>query len=334
MSVGYLARRILLLLLVIWTAATINFFVPKLSPRNPVLERLQEASRGGGRQQTGLQEMLQAYQAQFGLDKPLWEQYVNYMSGVMRLDFGYSINAYPKKAMDVIVEALPWTIGLATISTLLAFLIGTILGALIAWPRSPRFLRSLIPPLMMFQAMPFYILGLILIYIFAFKLRILPLGGGFSRGAVPRWNLTFALDLLKHAILPALSIILVQLGGWALGMRGLMVSVQGEDFITYAEAKGLKPSRIFTRYAMRNAMLPQVTALLPSLSFIIIGTGFVEIIFGYPGLGTVIGQAINSLDYFVIYAITIILTIVICIATLIIDLTYPLLDPRIKYERG
>jgi peptide/nickel transport system permease protein len=138
--------------------------------------------------------------------------------------------------------------------------------------------------------------------------------------------------VLKHAILPALSIILVSIGSWALGMRSLMVSTQGEDYITYAEAKGLKGGRIFARYAMRNALLPQITGLLPALGFIIIGTGFVEVIFAYPGLGTLMGTAIGTLDYFLIYGISMMLTIIVCIGTLLIDLTYPLLDPRIKYE--
>jgi peptide/nickel transport system permease protein len=220
------------------------------------------------------------------------------------------------------------------VSTAIAFVIGSLLGALLAWPKSPRFLRVLVPPMMMFQSMPFFLLGLVLIYFLSFQWKLLPLGGGYSRGAVPKWSVPFALDLLRHAILPALSIILVSIGGWALGMRGLMVSVQGEDYITYAEAKGLKDSRIFTRYAMRNALLPQITGLIPALGFIIIGTGFVEVVFAYPGMGSLIGTAISTLDYFVIYGVSMIVTLAICIAALLIDLAYPLLDPRIKYEQS
>ncbi len=302
MSVKYLVKRVLLLILVLWTAATVNFFVPKLSPRNPILERLQQAAVGGGRNQTGLQEMLKGYQKDFGLDKPVWEQYLLYLGGAMRLDFGYSISQYPRKVTDVILEAMPWTIWLATVSTLIAFVIGSLLGALVAWPKSPQFLRWLMPPMMMLQSMPFFLLGLILIYFLAFQWKLFPLGGGYSRGAVAQWSLPFALDVLGHAILPALS--------------------------------GLKSSRIFTRYAMRNALLPQITGLLPALGFIIIGTGFVEVIFAYPGLGTLMGTAIGTLDYFLIYGISMMLTIIVCIATLLIDLAYPLLDPRIKYEQS
>jgi peptide/nickel transport system permease protein len=334
MPVRYLVRRLLMLVLVVWTAATINFFLPKLSPRDPIMERLQQAAFGGGRQQSGLQEMVKSYQRDFGLDKPLWQQYLRYLGGVTRFDFGYSLAQYPRKVTDVIADALPWTIGLAFATTLIAFAIGTILGALIAWPRSPKFFRYLIPPLMTLSAIPFYMFALILIYFFAFRWRIFPLAGAYSRGAVPQFSMTFILDLLKHALLPGLAIVLVSIGGWALSMRGLMVMIQGEDYITFAEAKGLKPGRIFLRYALRNAMLPQMTGLLLSLGYIIFGTALVETVFGYPGLGSLIGSSIQTLDYFTIYGVVMILVIAISLATLAMDLLYPLLDPRVKYERG
>ncbi len=334
MPVRYLVKRLLLVVLVIWTAATLLFILPKLSPRNPIMERLQAAARGGGRQQTGLLAMIKAYEHDFGLDRPLWEQYLTYLGKMARLDFGYSMANYPRKVMDVIGAAMPWTIGLAFTTTLIAFVLGTVLGALLSWPRSPRFLRFLVPPLMTLSAVPFYMLGLILIYFFAFRWRIFPLAGAYSRGQVPQLTFKYMVDVVHHAMLPALSIILASIGGWALAMRGLMVSVQGEDYITYAEAKGLKPQRIFLRYAMRNALLPQITGLLLQLGFIILGTSLVELIFGYPGLGSVIGASIQSLDYFTIYGIGMILVLCISFVTLLMDLIYPLLDPRITYERG
>ena len=132
MSVRYLVKRVLLLVLVMWTAATVNFFVPKLSPRNPIIERLQQASVGGGRQQTGIKEMLAVYEKEFGLDRPLWEQYLTFLGGAIRMDFGYSISQYPRKVTDVIADAMPWTIWLAMVSTAIAFILGTLLGALLA----------------------------------------------------------------------------------------------------------------------------------------------------------------------------------------------------------
>jgi peptide/nickel transport system permease protein len=330
----YLAKRLGLLFLVMWTAATINFFIPKLSPRDPILEKLQQAAMTGGRQQSGLKEMVELYQKQFGLDRPLWEQYLTHMGNMARLDFGYSLAQYPRRVMDVIGEALPWTIGLALTTTLLSFAIGTIFGALIAWPKAPRFLRYFMPPLIVLYAIPGFLLAFILIYFLAFRWRMLPLAGAYSRGAIPSFSPRFILDLMRHATLPALALILTALGGWALAMRGMMVTVQGEDYITYAEARGLHPRRIFLKYAVRNALLPQITGLILSLGLLITANILVEGIFGYPGLGLVVLNAIQNLDYFVIYGVTMILVLAISFATLFLDLIYPLLDPRIKYEGG
>lgn len=332
MPVRYLVKRFLLLILVVWTAATINFIVPKLSPRNPILEKLQQASTAGGRQQTGIQEMVKQYEKDFGLDKPLWQQYLTYIKNMARLDFGYSLSQYPRKVMEVIGTAMPWSIGLLVVTTALAFLIGTLLGALMSWPKAPKFFHYLMPPLIILYALPAFLLAFVLIYFLAFRWQLLPLTGAYSRGAVPEWSLSFILDLLKHALLPGLAIILTSMGGWALAMRGMMVTVQGEDYITYAEARGLKPRRIFARYALRNALLPQLTGLVLSLGFLITGNIVVEGIFGYPGLGSLVSGAIQNLDYFLIYGVTMILVLSIALATLILDLVYPLLDPRIKYE--
>jgi peptide/nickel transport system permease protein len=333
-TITYLAKRLGLLVLVLWTAATINFFIPKLSPRDPILEKLQQAAMGGGRQQSGLKEMMAAYQKAFGLDKPLWEQYLTYMGNMARLDFGYSLSGYPRKVIDVIGDAMPWTIGLALVTTVLSFTIGTLLGALIAWPKAPRFLQYFMPPLIVLYAVPAFLLAFVLIYFLAFRWRLLPLSGAYSRGAIPSYTPRFIIDLLRHATLPALALILASMGGWALAMRGMMVSVQGEDYITYAEARGLPPRRIFMKYALRNAFLPQITGLVLSLGFLITANILVEGIFGYPGLGSVVFGAITTLDYFLIYGVTMILTLAISLATLLLDLIYPLLDPRIKYEGG
>lgn len=333
-TIMYLVKRLALLVLVMWSAATINFFIPKLSPRDPILEKLQQASMGGGRQQSGIKEMVAVYQKQFGLDRPLWEQYVTYIGNVARLDFGYSLSGYPRRVMDVIGDAMPWTIGLALVSTLLSFGIGTLLGALIAWPKAPRFLRYLMPPLITLYALPGFLLAFVLIYFLAFRWRILPLSGAYSRGAVPALTPRFVIDLLRHATLPALALVLTAMGGWALAMRGMMVSVQGEDYITYAEARGIAPQRIFMKYALRNALLPQITGLILSLGFLITANILVEGIFGYPGLGSVVLRAIQTLDYFLIYGVTMIIVLAISLATLLLDLIYPLLDPRIKYEGG
>lgn len=330
----YAMRRVAQFLIVLWGAATLNFLLPRLAPGNPVRERLLNAMATGGLQQVGIEEMVRAYNEQFGLDKPLWYQYLRYLSNALHLEFGYSITSYPARVVDILAAALPWTIGLLLVSTLLAFTLGILFGALMAWPKSPRFFQYLVGPMMALSAIPYYLLGLVLIYVGGVIFRVFPLSGGYSIGTVPSLSVPFILDVFHHALLPSLSIILAATGFWALGMRGMMVTTEGEDYMTFAEAKGLNNRRIFLRYAVRNAILPQVTSLALSLGHIVSGSVVVEIVFGFPGVGSVLYQAINGLDYFVIYGVVLITVFAIAVATIIIDLLYPFLDPRISYRRA
>lgn len=332
---AYLIKRVIMLFLIIWAAATLNFFLPKLAPdRNPIREKMiQEATRGGYIQQ-GMEEMIKAYEAKFGLDKPVWQQYLNYIGDMMRFNLGYSISNYPRTVISLIMEALPWTLGLVTVTILISFSVGSVLGALIAWPRAPAVLRYTVPFLLTLSAVPFYLLGLILIYFLAFRLKWFPIGGGYPIGVVPSLTWPFIGELVRYATLPGLSMILAGAGGWALGMRGMMVTIQGEDYINFAEAKGLPDRQIFFRYAMRNAMLPQVTGLALSLGHVVAGATLVEIVFGYPGIGTLLQRSVASFDYFTIYGIVFFLIVSLGVLLLIMDLIYPLIDPRITYERG
>jgi peptide/nickel transport system permease protein len=333
-SRSFLLRRFGLLLLIIWTAATVNFLIPHITPRNPLREKLLEQASRSGYIEEGFDEMVAAYEARFGLDQPLWKQYINYMGDMARFDLGYSISNYPKTVWALIAEGLPWTIGLLLTTTLIAFTAGSLIGALMVWPTSSKFSRYVLPAFLMFGAVPAYVVALALVYFFAFRLKILPTGGGYGLTTIPNMSIEFALEILKHSILPALALVLTQAGGWALGMRGMMVTVEGEDYMTFAEAKGLKDSRMFFRYGIRNALLPQVTGLALALSGIISGAVLVELVMGYPGLGTKLAQAIYQLDYFTIYGIVFFLIVSLGIAMFIIDLLYPLLDPRINYEKG
>jgi peptide/nickel transport system permease protein len=288
----------------------------------------------GGYLQQGVQEMVTEYEAKFGLDKPLWQQYLTYLSDTAHFDFNYSISNYPRRVIDILLEGLPWTIGLLATTTLLSFFIGNVLGAFLGWPRAPKWLHLLMPPLLALHALPFFLLGLILVYVVGFTLQWLPLYGGYTAGAAPVLTFSFAFDVLRHAILPALSIILVSIGGWALGMRAMMVTTHGEDFTNFADAKGLRPRTIFFHYAMRNAVLPQATALALVMGQLLSGAVLVEVIFGYPGIGTVLFQAIRGSDFFLVQGIIFVVIISIGLSTLILDLIYPLLDPRITYQRG
>lgn len=332
MNLGYILKRIGVFLIIIWLAATVNFVMPRLAPVNPIREKLLQAVSFGGAGKIDMERVVKTYEEKFGLNQPLWKQYLNYLWDMARLEFGISLANFPSKVLDIILRALPWTISLLLLTTLIAFGLGTLLGALIAWPRTPMILHILVAPLLTLSSIPFYTLALILVYLLAFTWKIFPLSGGYALGSMPSLSLSFLKDALYHSILPALSIVLASLGSWAIGMRGMMISGLGEDYITFAEAKGLKGREIFLRYALRNALLPQVTALALSLGYIVSGAVLVEVVFGYPGVGTVLYQAIRTFDYFVIYGVVMMLILAIGLATLILDLLYPLLDPRITYQ--
>ncbi len=328
----YLPRRLLQFVGVLWGAATLNFFIPRLAPGNPVRDQLTQMASQGGYLQQGIEEMVKSYDQQFGLDQPMWLQYVRYLGAVLHLDFGYSLSQYPVRVITLIEAALPWTIGLLLVSTLLAFLLGTLVGAVIGWTRSPRSLRYLVPPLLVFSSIPYYLLGLVLVYLLAVTHPVFPLSGGYSISSAPSLSIPFALDVLHHSFLPAFSIVLAGMGFWGLGMRGMMVTTEGEDYMLFAEAKGLKGSRILLRYAVRNAILPQFTSLAIALGHIVSGSVILEVVFAFPGIGSLLIKAIAGSDFFLIYGIVFVIILAISIATLLIDLAYPLLDPRIMHR--
>jgi len=334
MRLSYVFKRFGIFLLIVWLASSINFFLPRLGGQDPMRAHLLEQAMLGGYVQAGLEEMVQEYNVKFGLDKPLWQQYLNYLGDVVHLDFNYSVSNYPRTVASMLADALPWTIGLLLTTTLLAFTIGTMLGAILGWPSTPRWLRFALPPLMALNAIPFFLLGLILIYLVTTRFPFFPLFGGYSPGTLLTLSLDSVLDVLRHAILPATSIVLVAIGGWALGMRAMMVTTQGEDYTIFADAKGLNPLTIFLHYSVRHALLPQATALALVLGHIASGAVLVEVIFGYPGMGTVLYNAIRQSDYFLIQGIVFGVIVSLGLATFILDLIYPLLDPRITYRRG
>ena len=335
MSLRYVVGRLLFFVVVVWAGISLIFFLPRLAPgRDPVRERLGMMVAMGGMNADTIELMAKSYEKKFGLDQPLWKQYVNYLNDMVHLNLGYSLAKFPTRVSDLIFNAAPWTIALLLTSTLIAFILGTILGALLAWPRAPGFLRWMLPPLFTFSSIPYYILGLVLIYVFAFRLRWFPLSGSSQILTMPTLSASYLLEVAYHSVLPALSIVLASVGFWSLSMRGMMITVEGEDYVTLAEAKGLPNRRIFVWYAMRNALLPQTTALALSLGTILSGALLVEIMFGYPGIGSVLFTAITGFDYFVIYGIVFFIVVTIALTTLILDLVYPLLDPRIRYQKS
>jgi len=332
MPLDYVLRRFAVFVVVVWAAATLNFLLPKTTGVDPVSQKLmQEATRGGYIQQ-GMTQMMQVYREKFGLDKPLWQQYLTYMNDLIHLDFNYSISQYPKKVIEIIRDSIWWTIGLLLSTTILEFLLGSLAGALMAWPKSPKWLGYIFTPFLTLSAVPYYLLGLVLVYIFGFQLRWLPMFGGYTPGTFIGLDPRSLLDIASHALLPALSLILSAIGFWALGMRSMMVTVQGEDYMILAEAKGLKDNTLLYKYALRNAILPQVTSLAIALGYVVSGAVLVEVVFAYPGIGNLLYLAIRNMDYFVIQGIVMLIIFAIATTTLILDLALPLLDPRITYK--
>lgn len=331
MPVAYLMRRISQLILVIVIAVTVNFLIPRLIPGDPIESALQTRMAMTGTIDVDVQAVAASYRAKFGLDRPLWQQYLSYWGDIFRLDLGVSLADFPQPVTEKVLGALPWTLGLLLTSTLISFTLGTLMGALLGWPGAPKFLQYLVPPMMFLSAIPFFLLGLMLLAIFAAQFRLFPPGGGYDTAYILRFDLPSVIDVLYHAILPSLALVLGSVGAWALAMRGMMVSVLGEDYITFAEAKGLPGRRIFLRYGLRNALLPQVTNLAFALGSVLSGAVLVEAMFNYPGLGGLIFAAIAGKDYFVIQGIMLMLVVSLALALFAVDVIYPLIDPRIRY---
>jgi peptide/nickel transport system permease protein len=331
MSIKFILRRLLFLLVVIWIAATIMFFIPRLSSRNPVRERLAQLATTGGFSSADVETMVTSYNQKFGLDKPLLEQYIVYLGSLARGDLGVSLFKYPRTVWELIMDAIPWTLALLFVTTILAFVMGNLLGSVAAWPKAPGWMRTIATPFVLLQGVPPVLMGLLLLFFIAFRLKALPLGNAYSSGTVPGFSLSFILDYVAHMILPALALILGSVGGWVLSMRGMGVTIQGEDYVTFAEHKGLSGTTIFRDYYLRNTLLPQVTGLALALTAVVTSGVVVEQIFVLPGIGSTLSQAITSNDYMVIYGIVLFITIAVATAMVLVEFLYPLLDPRVKH---
>lgn len=333
LPLSYLIKRTSQLVLVIFIAVTVNFMLPRFLPGNPVEISLQQKIAISGTYTVNPAIIAKQYMGEFGLNKPVLVQYYTYWKSILHGNFGVSLANYPTPVASMIKAALPWTLGLLLVSAIIAFLLGSLLGGLLGWPRAPRALRLLAPGLMGVSVIPYYLLAIILIFVFSTHWQLLPGSQGYDPTQMLGFNWASVVDILRHSILPGLSIVLGGVGFWALSMRGMMISVQGEDYITFADAKGLHPRRIFFWYGMRNALLPQVTQLAVALGVVVSGAVLVEVIFNYPGLGYLLFNAVEGKDYFVIQGIVLMLIVSIAVALYIVDLIYPLLDPRISYRR-
>jgi len=325
--VKFLARRIGFYTLTAWAAITLNFFIPRMMPGDPVDALI---NRYRGQMST---DAIASLYALFGLDKDasLWSQYTDYWGNLLHGDLGLSFTFFPTPVGDVVAQSLPWTVALVGVSTVISFLLGTLVGVLIGWRRG-TWADALLPVATFFSAVPYFWLGLIAIMAFAVTWPILPASGGYDGGLVPGWSGEFIGSAVSHAVLPAITIVVSSVAGWMLGMRNMMVTVTSEDYVTVAQAKGLSESRVMLGYAARNAVLPQVSGFALSLGFIVSGTLVMEMVFSYPGIGFVLFQAVSAKDYPLMQGVFLIITLSVLVANMLADLLYVVLDPRTRQE--
>ncbi|MEO0382255.1 MAG: ABC transporter permease [Pseudomonadota bacterium] len=332
----YVINRLITFVITVWIAATLIWIIPRLSPVDPAEVMLGRMASGGAFVE-GSDQILAQLRERFGLNEPLWMQYLLYLRSILTFDFGLSAASFPTPVAALIWQALPWTLGLMLLSVIITFIIGNALGAFMVWERTPKVWKVVIPSMMIFTAIPPILSGLLLLYLFSIKMRqwtgnefFFPLTGSYGLNVEPGWTLEFAQSVAYHGTLPALSIILVTFGFWTLGMRGLMITVQGEDYVNLAKAKGLKPRYILYKYMVRNAILPQVTAFALKIGLLVSGQILVERIFSYNGMGKLLYDAILDQDFSVIQGVSFIIILMTAASVFIVDLIYPLIDPRIR----
>lgn len=322
----FLRRRFVFYLVAAFAAITLNFIIPRLMPGDPVQLLF---ARFQGKLDP---RAFEAIKAQFGfVEGPLFEQYLLYLRSIVTWDFGPSIMGFPIPVAQVIGSSIRWTLILACTSSVLSFLIGTLLGVLAAWRRGGRIDTILLPIASVIGAFPYFFIALLAVYILGFQLDIFPTSHAYNTAIRQDWSSTeFLWSVVYHMILPLFTIVVTATGGWMLGMRNNMIGVLSQDYIVMAEAKGLTDRRIMLLYAARNAILPSLTAFAMSFGFVIAGLLLTEIVFSYPGLGYTFLLAVNARDYPVMQGIYLMITASVLLANFIADLSYVLLDPRAR----
>jgi peptide/nickel transport system permease protein len=322
--VRYLARRIGLFLITLWAALTVNFIIPRVMPGNEA-QAVLATFRGSVNPAA-----LHALEIQFGtgVHQNVLSSYFEYLGNCLTGQFGVTAQGVP--VMTEIFSKLPWTLGLVGVTTILAFVIGTVAGIASAWRRGGR-LDSVLPPtLFIVSTVPVFFVGLLLIYVFAVKLNWFPLSGNYSIGATPSFSLSFIWDVLKHAFLPGLSLVVVTAGLWVYSMRNNMITTIGEDYVKTARAKGLPSRRIMYDYAARNAILPNLTGFAMQLGYVLGGAIAIEYLFSYPGLGYLFYTATTDHDLPLMQGLFLFYTLAVLICVLIADLVTAVLDPRTR----
>jgi peptide/nickel transport system permease protein len=322
--VGYVLRRLGVLVLMVWAALTLNFIIPRLMPGNPAEIMLAHIGAKGPVTPALRSELA----ASLGLPGgSLLSQYGHYLYDVAHFQFGLSYAFFPQPVSSLIWSSLPWTVALVGVMTLVSFIAGTAIGVTAAWHRNKRFDVAATVGSTFVASFPYFWTGLLLLYLFAFRLSWFPMSGGSANP--PSWTFGFLGDALVHSVLPGLTIFISGIGAWALGMRNYTINVLGEDFIKFAQANGVRVRILLARYAMRNAVLPQLTVFAIVFGNVVGGSLLVEEVFGYPGVGTLLYNAIFNLDYPLMQALFLIITLSVLLANFAVDMLHVRLDPRI-----
>lgn len=324
----YVLRKVGLFIVTLWAAITLNFILPRLMPGSPVDAALAKLASGG---QPVTNAERRAVEIQLGVPHASpFTQYWDYLKNIVRFRFGSSYSFPNETVAHSIGKALPWTLALVGVTTVIAFVIGTLLGVYAGWRRGRTADTVVTLGATFFAAFPPFWLGLLLLYVLAFKLGWFPIKGGYNEGATPSLSPAFLADAFTHSVVPGATLAITSLSGWVFGMRNNMINTLGEDYVTFAEANGLRMRTVALLYAARNALLPNVTAFGLSLGAVVGGSVLVEGIFSYPGLGNLLYTAVSNHDFPLMQALFLVITVSMLVAIFIVDLLYVRLDPRVR----
>lgn len=323
----FVLRRVIFFIVTVWAAVSFNFFIPRLMPGSPVEALLAEHPHLGPQAIKALTVLLGSNVGHGSLIS----QYFSYWGHVLTFNFGISITtSFGTPVRTMVLNALPWTLGLVGVTTVVAFIAGTFIGLVSAWKRG-SWLDSALPPIFVItSAFPYFWIALLAIYFFATRLGVLPNEGSYGLGALPSLSWGYIGDVLDHAILPAATILVTSIGGWILTMRNNAISVLAEDYVRMARAKGLKPWHVMWRYAGKNAILPNLTGFAMSLGFVVSGAILVEYVFNYPGVGYLLLDAVNGHDYPLMQALFLLITVAVLVCVLVADVVTAIIDPRTR----
>ena len=324
----YLLRKLVWFLAAALVALSLNFFLPRMIPGNPVDAIIAQMSQGGQADSASMQRIYVTYMEEFGLNQSPLQQFMSYLQKVVRGDLGTSFARYPAPVSGIIGDALPWTVALQLPAIMVGWILGNAFGAIAAY-RGGWFDRGGFVASLLASSIPYYCFAILLVYGVSVELGWLPARGGYSFGMWPTWSWAFVNDALTHYWLPFISLVVVFIGGQAIGMRSMAIYELGSDYVDYSHGLGVPDNKII-RYIFRNAMLPQVTGLALSIGSLVGGALITEAVFSYPGIGSLLFTAIRQNDYPVIQGITLLIMIAVLAANFIVDILYGVIDPRIR----